>query len=387
VDQDGYFHRQNGESGTTQFTLYDSGNFLAGTHYLAPNGSGASLTGITAAQVGALPIGGGTLTGAVYTTIDQGVASPADTELATAGWVRDLFPATVQYYSTSNDNTVVTGLGYTVRTLSESIPPLSSGVFTTGLTNNGYLASIATTNKITAQGTATINAYISAVGGVPSPSLTIHPEIYASADGTNTYGDWETANQAITLGGTTNLYTFVVPIGSITNSYVVRRWKIGTANNITSIRFHNGTNGVDTASRMGLTVSGDAVQYELTAEKIAQAGGVTNAFNDPVIAPTGSYNLLADVVSGTVTVTRAKGNSLYLAPTGAATYITADLSTFPTNSDTLAMLTVYFTTQTWGFVSAAITNVGSVAQSNKFNNFILLKGCGWTNFTARGEAQ
>jgi hypothetical protein len=51
------------------------------------------------------------------------------------------------------------------------------------------------------------------------------------------------------------------------------------------------------------------------------------------------------------------------------------------------MLTVYFTTQTWGFVSAAITNVGSVAQSNKFNNFILLKGYGWTNFTARGEAQ
>lgn len=37
----------------TEYMLYDSGNFLAGTHYLAPNGSGTSLTGLTPAQIGA----------------------------------------------------------------------------------------------------------------------------------------------------------------------------------------------------------------------------------------------------------------------------------------------------------------------------------------------
>jgi hypothetical protein len=37
----------------------------AGTDYLAPNGNGSALTNISASQVGALPIGGGTLTGNV----------------------------------------------------------------------------------------------------------------------------------------------------------------------------------------------------------------------------------------------------------------------------------------------------------------------------------
>ena len=39
------------------YGIHDDGNFLAGTHYLAPSGNGSNLTGITAAQVGASPTG------------------------------------------------------------------------------------------------------------------------------------------------------------------------------------------------------------------------------------------------------------------------------------------------------------------------------------------
>jgi hypothetical protein len=51
----GYFVRYYGAG--VSHKIYDAGNFLAGTHYLAPNGSGSSLTGITASQVGASPTG------------------------------------------------------------------------------------------------------------------------------------------------------------------------------------------------------------------------------------------------------------------------------------------------------------------------------------------
>jgi hypothetical protein len=37
----------------TVYTLWDTGNFLSGVNYLAPNGSGASLTGFTPAQIAA----------------------------------------------------------------------------------------------------------------------------------------------------------------------------------------------------------------------------------------------------------------------------------------------------------------------------------------------
>jgi hypothetical protein len=123
----------------------------------------------------------------------------------------------------------------------------------------------------------------------------------------------------------------------------------------------------------------------ITPAEIVAAGGVTNWQYDPVVAPAGSSNLLASVVNGTCTITRAMGNSLFLAPTGAATYITADLSAFPTNSDALAILTIYYTTQTWGFVGSAITNIGSAATASNYWNFILLKGYGGTKFTAQGQ--
>jgi hypothetical protein len=356
-------------------------------------GSGSNLTGITADQVGALAIGGGTVTGAVYTTVDHSASSPTDNELATAGWVRDLFPVTATYYSSSNDNTVVTNLGFTCRVMSEEIPILSSGEFTTGLTNNGYLASIATTQKVNATGNAVINAYISAIGNNPLPSLTIHPEIYATADGTTLYGDWDVQNQTITLGGTTNLYTFVIPIGSITNSYVVRRWKIGTANNITSIRFHNGTNGVDTASRMGLTVSATPVEeYVLTAAKIASAGGltnvtteaivqagaITNSLSDPYMTPT---NLLGLISGTTMTWTRAYGNAGYLTPTDTV-YFAADATMTDTNGLVGFSLDLFYNGQTFGFVGASVTNTATLT-SNAWNSIIFWKGRGSSVFVGK----
>jgi hypothetical protein len=166
-------------------------------------------------------------------------------------------------------------------------------------------------------------------------------------------------------------------------------WDIGTPNGSGS-----SLTGI-TASQVGASPTGhlhDATAItnapwltNVTTAAIVAAGAVTNWQYDPVVAPAGSYDLLPYVVSGTVAVSRAMGNSLFLAPTGAATYITADLSTFPTNADALAILTIYYTTQTWGFVGSAITNIGSAATASNYWNFILLKGYGGTKFTAQGQ--
>jgi hypothetical protein len=56
---DGLFYRMRGTAQPAEYLyrIYDEGNFLAGTHYLSPFGSGSNLTGITAAQVVADPAG------------------------------------------------------------------------------------------------------------------------------------------------------------------------------------------------------------------------------------------------------------------------------------------------------------------------------------------
>jgi hypothetical protein len=86
----------------TVYTLWDTGNFLSGVNYLAPNGSGASLTGITPAQINAVSnsaaaiaaaggltnggasINGTTLTNGTDLTITGGGAGVSVTNTVTA---------------------------------------------------------------------------------------------------------------------------------------------------------------------------------------------------------------------------------------------------------------------------------------------------------------
>lgn len=49
-DSSGYFWRK---MGSTSWKIHDDGNFTSGTHYLAPNGNGGSLTSLTPSQFGA----------------------------------------------------------------------------------------------------------------------------------------------------------------------------------------------------------------------------------------------------------------------------------------------------------------------------------------------
>lgn len=265
-----------------------------------------------------LPLAGGTITGPVLDTTADSLSPSAD-QLVKASWVRGLFPANTTYYSSDATNTSVAGLGAVCYSLLPIPTVQGSRVYSTGLTNNAYLGFVATTNKITASGNVVVQAYISATGAGGGQTLTIHPEIYATPNGTNQYGDWDTANQTITLGGVTNLYTFVIPMtgAGITNDYAIRKFHIGAANNVTSVRIHYGTN---TPSSVGFVQAGSAAAVvsaggltNITGAMIVGAGGLTNVTAAQVVAAGALTNITQSMIGaagGLTNLVEADTNAL-----------------------------------------------------------------------------
>lgn len=115
-----------------------------------------------------------------------------------------------------------------------------------------------------------------------------------------------------------------------------------------------------------------------TAAGIAAAGGVTNAINDPVLSV---YNLSGLSVDGTCTITRAWGNAFRIAPT-ATVYFAADATMTDTNTEAGFTLDLFYNAQTFGFVTASITNTATLV-SNAWNNIIFWKGYGSSVFIGR----
>lgn len=245
----------------------------------------------------AMPIAGGTFTGHVYSTDMSD--SPSSNELVTAEFARSLVLsfANTTYYNSGLTNTVVTNSEQeTFLLTTPDIPVSGSRSYTSGLTNNAYLGITAGTNRINASGNAVVSGWISATSNGGNPSLTLAPEIYASYNGTNWYGDWSTEGRSIMLGGASNQYTFVVPLlgTGITNSYPERKWKIKSVNNIGNITIYFGTNQ---ASSVGFTVaSGDTttktyVDAQDAANLVAARNAValtnlTFAWQTTILGPT-----------------------------------------------------------------------------------------------------
>ena len=74
-------------------------------------------------------------------------------------------------------------------------------------------------------------------------TITVHPELYYSYDGTNLLGDYSAANQTVAIG--TNLMQWVVSFPTITATnaagfYIVRRFKVGTPYHSPTVNFYMG---------------------------------------------------------------------------------------------------------------------------------------------------
>lgn len=276
-------------------------------------GSGTGITGLTAAQVGALSNGqqevdiGLTLTQAATTTRDSGFAG---NELVTADFVRGLFEAGTDMYPTTNQvTTPITPTG-SVYYASDS-PLATATAFTLSITGvNHYVMSILDTNVVlageTLSGPANVEIWIQSAAGAQT-ALSVKPELYLvptqdlASITVPTIGDWDAQPQVITLGTTTNRYTWTItwPDHTIaSNSYRIARLKVTTKGvNTTAMKIAAGGTytshlSMETPTDTGLgsrgatnaTLDGVAQTYDATtrtltlvntAAGIAAAGGVT----------------------------------------------------------------------------------------------------------------
>lgn len=306
------------EYDNTSYLIYDEGNHLAGTHYLAPNGSGASLTGITASQVGALSTNGDTVYGPLYTTRTDGWAG---NELITADAVRGLLASGKALYMTTNAFNASWSPTNTT-TIGSYEPTAYSTRFSVGISSaNQYIATMVDTNPIPAGtemvGPATIVINIFTPSGSQT-SLSVKPEIYYTynLNATNlTLGDFDATAQAITVG-VTNSYTWLVAFAQVvpTSTYyrVYRLKTTAKGNSTTTVSIGMGGSidsfvlyqqGADTLGERGATniVTGAANGYD-SATRTLTSAGITNI----------SVNNITGTVSGgiaSVTITAGGGVS------------------------------------------------------------------------------
>lgn len=184
------------------------------------------------------------------TTTSSSSNSPSTLEFATAGWIRNLFAGSgVSYYTTTNVNSSFTNNDMSNGTnfeFSLTIPPYNRRIYTAPGAGT-YTGSVVVTNKILQLNPGvTVDAYMENSGGTGAKTLTIHPEIYISYDGTNWQGDWSAASQNI-IDSQTNLYQWVIsnPLYVTTNAtgfYVQRRFKVDANTSSCNLTTHMGTN-------------------------------------------------------------------------------------------------------------------------------------------------
>ena len=309
------------------------------------------------------------LTQAATTTRESGFAG---NELVTADFVRGLLASGVEMFPTTNlAATTITPTG-TVYYASGS-PLATATAFTLSVTGvNHYVMSILDTNVVlageTLSGPANVEIWIQSASGAQT-ALSVKPELYlvptqdVARITDPTIGDWDAAPQVITLGTTTNRYTWTItwPDHTIaSNSYRLARLKVTTkGNNTTEMKIAAGgiyathldmkiptDNGIGSRGATNATLDGVAQVYDSatrtfiltnSAAGIAAAGAITNgAIPGPGCTDLGtSANL---VISGATVCYVANPSGVYtvsVTKASSAGYVYT-LTTFSTNAYTLA---------------------------------------------------
>jgi hypothetical protein len=232
-------------------------NGLATTGYVASATNGLGTAAFWPSNAFVASEGGSASNLSVYGYVSSSVSNGfGSDDLVTAGWVRGLFDSGQFYYTTTNTTSYTnTGSGEPIYAYSTDIPRAGSRTYS-GVTNNQYLGSVATTNRFTSlSGPASVNVYAGFnTGG--GRAVSIKAEIYYSYDGTNWLGDWDTAGQA--LAGGSNLYTFVIPFPQTTATntegfFVERRFKVTSVSAAPNVTIYLGTNTPSSLSFSGNT--------------------------------------------------------------------------------------------------------------------------------------
>ena len=171
-----------------------------------------------------LPLAGGTVSGAVYST-SSSVSNPADNEFITYKTLANkLTEGTIQYLTTNI--TPVDFMGTNSAYTYESVNPLVDVTRTySGLTNGIMLSHAITTNLYTIiRGPIIGSSYMMFQGGPPQPALSVMPSLYYTYDSTNLMwladGDTKSIAQNVT-----NNYTWIIPFAqpSLTGSVKIVR--------------------------------------------------------------------------------------------------------------------------------------------------------------------
>lgn len=255
-------------AGTNRVLVRDgtTGALLAGNAYIGLNGFIGDGEGMTNVPLASLNTSGSvTFSNTLFTTAPTalGTQSPADNEIAAAGWVRSLFNVGADYFVTTNIDTVATNAASPNRPVYKyqstiPLPSVRQYATTDFLTNNAYVGCVITTNTFSQiSGQADITTYLGFTGGGGGPTLSIHPEIYYSYDRTNWLGDWSGQGQSITPG-VTNQYDWTVSLPRTTSTnaggfYLMRCFKVnavtGTGTRtLTVLIGTNSLSGTTTAS-------------------------------------------------------------------------------------------------------------------------------------------
>lgn len=283
--------------------------------------------------INALPLAGGTMSGAVLTTSATSNA-PSATELATAGWVRSLLGGGFIYYTTTNIDAAATNndtAGQPVYKFEGAIPASASRQYVNPAAGT-YIGSVMTTNTFTfLDSPVSTYAYMAlSTGG--SDAITVKPELYISYDKTNWTGDFDCNAQAVAKG-VTNLYSFVIsfPAQTATNStgfYVERRFKVVSAAGTPTLTFLVGTNiasGTNSASHISLQGPNSASGNAYLANNQTFTG--TNTFSVAIAGNITGNAATATAAAGAAWLTGNQTVTLSGDATGSgATAITATVS-------------------------------------------------------------
>jgi hypothetical protein len=312
---------------------------------------------VTASLTNYLPLSGGTLTGSVYTAVTN---SPADNELARAGWVRGLLPSGAQWYFTQ---TPTNGFGEKTANfvaLSRELPADAfTNVIASPVPSDTYIAGGVITGTVTSlQSPITLDVWAARVGGTAVSTIPLFAEIYYIYEGTiNHLGDWSVGPWVVPSTEPQN-HKFVVSfnVPAITNAVrIIAYLKTGTVtgpaagmwiyggDGYSSHMDINGTEGVlagdvdakltthtnrtdnphaVTAAQVGAVPTND-VRYlaALTNAAAFDPAGTANSVSNVLASPYQPWTdtLTPPASGGTTLVTFANGTLPLLVCTGACT--------------------------------------------------------------------
>lgn len=219
------------------------------------NGFGTNLT-----VNGLTNLDGTYVAGPILSTSSSASNAPAQNELPSAAWVRNLLSGSgVIYYSTTNieSNATNTDAATFVYKFSTAIPAQDSRAYVNP-TNNQYVGSVITTNTFqSVQGPVTVNMYMQKNSG--GSTISVKSELYYTYDRTNFFGDYESQPQSVTTGS--NLYSYVISIPPITSTntagfYIERRLKVVSVSGSPNLTNWMGSNTPSSISFSGPSSAG-----------------------------------------------------------------------------------------------------------------------------------